>query len=167
MIPPKGFKAAGVVDWVRFSATPPPFIVETKKARGRRAQGINYEKKVHGYLAELYGDFYVANPWFMFQECGRERVRWCQPDGLLFLPTSGLIIIVECKLQHTSDAWWQLKWLYLPVIAKAFPGTLWKIALCEVTKWYDPAVAFPEAVRLRELVSEATPYDFGVHIWRS
>ena len=109
---------------------------------------------------------YVASPWFLFKEAGRETPRWCQPDGLLFLPYSGQIIIVECKLKHTSDAWWQLKMLYLPVIAKAFPEHLWKYGLCEVVRWYDPDVFFPEAIRLIPDVAKVGPKDFGVHICR-
>jgi len=165
VLPPRRFKPAGVVEGVKYSPIPPPFIRE-KKRRGRRADGIRYEKRVHEYLTDLYGDFYIPSLWLLFQEVGRDRPRWCQPDGLLFLPYTGQITIVECKLQHTSDAYWQLKWLYLPVIAKAFPGTHWKFGLCEVVKWYDPATQFPEPVRLRASVSDVTPFEIGVHIWR-
>lgn len=95
-----------------------------------------------------------------------DKPRWCQPDGLLFLPYIGQITIVECKLQHTSDAYWQLRWLYLPVIAKAFPATEWNYGVCEVVKWYDPAVHFPERVKLRKDVRSTKPNEFGVHIWK-
>lgn len=163
LIPPKRFKPAGVVDWVKFSPTPPPFITN-KRSYGRRAEGIRYEKKVHNCLLERFEDSYVPSPWFTFGEVGVSRPRWCQPDGLLFDFAAGQITIVECKLQHTSDAWWQLKWLYLPVIAKAFPGTHWKYGLIEVTKWYDPATAFPEKVKLRADIGDCVPGEFACHI---
>lgn len=162
-LPPKRFKPAGVVEWVEYSPTPPPFI-NTKKRTGKRAEGVRYEKRVHGLFEERYGDTYVANPWFRFGELGNDRPRWCQPDGLLFDFKAGKITIVECKLQHTPDAWWQLRWLYLPVISKAFPGDLWKFGIIEVVKWYDPAVVFPEKVKLRADVAYVQPGEFGVHI---
>jgi hypothetical protein len=44
----------------------------------------------------------LPSPWFYFKAVGSEKVRWCQPDGLLFDFQSGLITIVEVKLQHTG-----------------------------------------------------------------
>lgn len=163
--PPRHFKSVGAIEWVRYSATQPPFINGKKKLTGSRAAGIRYENKVHDYLTDLYSDMYVPSPWFLFKEVGNDRPRWCQPDGLLFLPYTGEIIIVECKLQHTTDAWWQLKMLYLPVIAAAFPEKLWKYGICEVVKWYDCATLFPEKVKLQENIAEVRPRDFAVHIY--
>jgi hypothetical protein len=165
ILPPRHFKPAGVVETVQHSQTPPPFIRETKR-KGRRGQGIRYEKKGQEHLSELYGDFYVPSPWFYFYELGVNKPRWCQPDGLLFQPYLGRITIVEFKLQHTADAWWQLRWLYLPVVSKAFSGDLWDFSLCEVTKWYDPATLFPEKPRLREEITMTEPGEIGVHIWK-
>jgi hypothetical protein len=84
----------------------------------------------------------------------------------LVLPNIGKIIVVEMKLQHTAEAWWQLRYLYLPVLTKAFPPSLWKFAVCEVTKWYDPATVFPERVKLKAEVLDTAPDEFGVHIWK-
>lgn len=165
VLPPTRFKPAGVVEWVKFSPEPPSFI-HPKKQTGRRLAGVKYEEKLQGHLKELYGDLYVASPWFRFGELGKTRDRWCQPDGLLFLPQEGLVIIVEAKLQHTSDAWWQTKWLYLPVLAKAFSCGGWSFGICEVVKWYDPAVVFPEKHRLKAAVVMVQSGDFGVHIWK-
>jgi hypothetical protein len=89
--------------------------------------------------------------------------RWCQTDGLLFDVDRGLITLVECKYQHTSDAWWQLKMLYLPVLRTIFPG--WEFATVEVVKWYDPATKIPEPVFLLPDVGAAQPGKFNVHIW--
>jgi len=155
----------GPIERVRLSLTPPPFI-SNKRRYGRRAEGIRYEGKVHGYLDGLHEGCYVSSPWFVFTEVGVERERWCQPDALLFDIPNGRITIVECKLQHTADAWWQLKWLYLPVISRAFPNDKWEYALCEVVKWFDPAVAFPEKVKLRKNVKDTVPGELGVHIWK-
>lgn len=153
------------MEWVRYSPTPPPFI-NTKKRTGRRAQGIAYERKWHKYALELYAGCYVPSPWFYFKEVGVDKPRWCQPDGLLFDIRNGRLTIVECKLQHTSDAWWQLRWLYLPVVSKAFEADIWEYGVVEVTKWYDPATCFPEKVKMRPAVEEVQPNEFGVHIWK-
>jgi len=71
---------------------------------------------------------------------------------------------VEAKYQHTSDAWWQLRQLYIPVLQFMFPA--FELIACEVTKWYDCAVAFPEPVSLSRTVHEADEGKFNVHIWK-
>lgn len=162
---PKGFKAAGEVQNVKHLAVEPVFTCYTR-LRGRRAEGVRYERKLQVFLQEFYGKFYIPGPWFSFYEVGFGRIRYCQPDGLLFQPYEGLITIVEAKLQHTAAAWWQLRLLYLPVIVKAFGGTRWRFAVCEVTKWYDPGITFPEKPRLRASIADTEPGEIGVHIWR-
>lgn len=162
-LPPRRFRPAGVVDWVVFSPEPPPFI-SNKKKYGRRAEGLRYEAKVHRHFEERFGARYVASPWFRFKELGVDKVRWCQPDALLIDMDAGQITIVECKLQHTADAWWQLRWLYLPVIAKAFPGTIWSYGLIEVVKWFDCATPFPEKIQMCADIEKVQPNTFNVHI---
>lgn len=162
--PPKGFKVASDIVWAKTSPVAPGFI-KRKKRTGRRAMGVRYEKKVHGMLDGMYGECYFSSPWFLFQEAGAPRARWCQPDGLLILPKAGRIIIVEVKYQHTSDAWWQLRKLYLPVVRKAF-GDDWTYDVCEVVKWYDPAIQFPERVRRARDLEVVHGGEFGVHIWK-
>lgn len=134
------------------------------KRRGRRRAGERYELKVQRELELRYDWNYVPSPWFYFQEAGKDRPRWCQPDGLLFQPLYETITIVEVKLQHTSDAWWQVKQLYLPVIAAAFPPDLWRYNYAEVVKWHDPAVSFPEPYRLIPDLLALGEDQFGVHI---
>ena len=118
---------------------------------------------VHEYLELLYGDRYVSSPWLRFFAEGKWR--WCQPDGLLFDPQSGRITIVEVKYQHTSDAWWQVRHLYQPVLQAMFPEKLWTFDACEIVKWYDPDTRFPEKLVLAQEISMKHPA-FKVHIWR-
>ena len=165
VLPPRRFRSAGVVESVKFSPVPPPFINKQKRY-GRRAEGIRYENKAHEYFQDYFGAYYVPSPWFTFLEVGAMRERWCQPDALLIRPDMGQITIIEYKLQHTSDAWWQLKWLYLPVIARAFPPNLWNYGMVEVVKWFDPATAFPEKVKMKASLFDVAPGEFGVHIWK-
>ena len=164
LTPPRNFRPVGPLEWVKYSPEAPPFI-RNPPQRGRRAEGIRYERKVQTHLSELYND-YVASPWFIFKELGTYKTRWCQPDGLLFNTHRGQITIMECKLRHTAEAWWQMKWLYLPVIAKAFPPDLWRYGMCEVVKWYDPATPFPEETRFKATLAETRPGEIGVHIYK-
>ena len=126
---------------------------------------MRYERKVQKHLLFEYPDTYIPSPWIRFREEGSERLRWCQPDGLDINPYKGIVTCCEIKYSHTSDAWWQTRKLYLPVLAHIFASTLWSIQVCEIVKWYDPAILFPESV---ELTPEPTrPSNrFKVHICR-
>lgn len=157
---PDGFRPAGHVLTAEFT-TPP--ALRKKRYSGRRLAGVQYEKKVHAYLEQLYGERYVQSPWLKFFSDGKWR--WCQPDALVIDLPRGRILIIEVKYQHTSDAWWQVRRLYEPVLRIIFPDVLWTYEFCEVVKWYDPAVDFPEKVVLAQ--EPGMPHKaFKVHIYR-
>jgi len=158
--PATSFKPAGHVLAANF-ANPP--ALRKKRYTGRRLQGVRYEARVHDYLGSLYGDRYISNPWLRFFSEGVWR--WCQPDALLLDPARGRITIVEVKYQHTSDAWWQVRHLYQPVLEAMFPPRLWTFDACEVVKWYDPATLFPERTVLAQDIGMKHSH-FKVHIWR-
>ena len=159
-LPPKPAKFTPAQSILHAEFTDPP---EFKKRvyRGRRALGVRYEKLVQEYLQFRFGGLYLPSPWIKF--FGDGRWRWCQPDGVLFQPARGAIVIVECKYQHTLDAWWQVRHLYQPVLEHIFPRTLWKYEACEIVKWYDPAIQFPEPVVLAHDVGLSHKH-FKVHI---
>jgi len=165
LLPPSRLRLAGAIEWARPLEEPPAFARGRKRLKGRRGQGLRYEARAKEYLEGLFPEAFVPGPWFQFKCLGESKVRFCQPDGLLILPQEGKLVVVEIKLQHTSDAWWQLKWLYLPVLAAVFPPDLWAHAPLELVKWYDCATAFPEPVRLRESPLGAEAGQFSVHIW--
>lgn len=158
--PPPNFYPARQIVHAEFTDAP---ALKRHRYTGRRLQGVLYERAVHEYLAFRYGDFYLASPWLKFFAEGKWR--WCQPDGLLFVPEQGRLVVVECKYQHTTDAWWQVRHLYQPVLEHIFPRDLWTYEVCEVVKWYDPAVLFPERVVLAGEV-DMKHKDFKVHIWK-
>ena len=54
--------------WARLADTIPPFAQHRPRRRGRRAQGIRYEASVHSHFTHLFGDSYIASPWFQFIE---------------------------------------------------------------------------------------------------
>ncbi len=126
-----------------------PHWTDNKK-RGRKRQGLIYEKKVHEELELLYGSSYIPSLWLEYETLNDDYLHRCQPDGLLFDFHNGRIIVIEVKLKHTEQAYWQLRNLYLPVLGLLFPPNLWKLIPCEVVKWFDPSVAFPVPVIMCE-----------------
>lgn len=157
----------GPIAWVTMQWDAPTIAVRGRPT-GRRARGVAYERKVHGYLKERFGLRYFPSPWFQFLDSGdalRPHRRWCQPDGLLIDLQAGRVVIIEIKYQHTPDAWWQLTHLYRPVL-RAYFSSLWDITRCEVVKWFDPSVDFPERPILTHAIEKIEPHEFGVHIWK-
>ena len=174
-LPPRNFRPAGEVLFAEFSPSPPPFIEDTeiRGVRGRRADGVRYEIKGQEWLVSAREHSYVQSPWFRFAPAGDDARRaaratscsWCQPDGLDIDIRKGLILIVEFKLQHTANAWWQTRKLYEPVVRAAFGSELWSFAIVEIVKWYDPDVAFPEHFTFIPDLGAAEPGGFHVHNW--
>lgn len=158
---PRGFRPAGEVVRAWFSDEAPCFR-KAKRVKSVRAAGIRYERKALAHLCAEYSEF-VPSPWLRFEN-GSSRSRWCQPDGVLLDIKQGRIVLVECKLQHTSNAWWQTRRLYEPVLQKIF-GTAWKYSVVEMVRWFDPAVTFPETFSFAEDLFDVEPGAFGIHIW--
>jgi hypothetical protein len=140
----------------------PPFIVEHKR-KGKRADGVRYEKKVHREFLERYPG-YLPSAWFEYTDA--EGRKWCQPDGLIFDPWRGRLTIIEVKYQHTEKAWEQLFQLYLPVCSALFAGT-YQLACVEVCRWFDCATLCPETPSMCDEPNRARPGRFNVHIFRS
>ena len=149
--------------WARISSTP-PFIQVAPRRSAAQMRGIRYEDRVHEHLNEAFGLRYVRSPWIQFAVTGRQP-RWCQPDGFIIFPELGKIIVVEVKYNHTAKAYEQLFHLYAPVIRRIF-GPGWRVACCEIVKWFDPAVVCPEPAVLREYIEHAKVGEFAVHIWK-
>lgn len=72
-------------------------------------------------------------------------------------------MVVEIKLSHCSEAWYQLFDLYIPVVQAIFPG--WEMAGVQVCKWFDPSRPVPQAPTMRERIEDAIPNAFNVHIY--
>lgn len=151
------------VEYAQFYTGTPSFALP-KRLRGRRAQGIRYERKVHEHFGELYGGSYLPSPWIIYRVRGDSKEYFAQPDGLLFGLGKSKIWIIECKFQHTPDAYYKLENAYGPLVKFLFPE--WSVALVEVCKWYDRAVWFPSKVQLREAPHLARPGEIAVHIWK-
>lgn len=161
MEPGRKYREMVTPDWVRPSR-PPPFHLRTS-SNPRAKLGIRYEKEVNWRLEGLYELCYIPGTWFAYH--WRGRIRYCQPDALLVLPERSVLVIVEVKYSHTSDAYWQLEHLYLPVL-RCFlgRGNPWQIATVEVVKWFDPCTAFPTRVSLCKDLEQVRVNAFNVHI---
>jgi hypothetical protein len=159
-LPPPNFKPVRKVDAAWF--VKPPGFIYGRGARGARAGGIRYERKAQELLQHRYDGRYLPSPWIRFSTEGGFRL--CQPDGLLFDVKRGRLTVLEIKLKHTSDTYYQLLQFYVPVLAFLFPRALWEIRCCEIVKWYDPGVAFPFPTQLRENPEDSELDHIGVHI---
>lgn len=143
-----------------------PLFAQRGRTRGVRRQGQIYEARWQEYAEQRF-DYYLRSPWLVFKTESRPHTwQWCQPDGLLFQPEKLSIIVVEVKLKHTADAFWQVERLYLPILSKVFEGRKWRFRKLEVVKWFDPASYFPCDPQLVQ-DPELTPRTgMGVHIWK-
>lgn len=157
--PPRGFRGA---EGTRIARPVPagPFGSGPRPLRGSAAQkaGLRYEAKVLRLLKECF-DGFQASQWFEFEDPSTRGRRWCQPDGLLL--RSGLsgdgrskrAFLFEVKIRATSDAWYQLKHLYAPVIQAAYqPEEIYFINIC---RSFDPSIPFPETPNHLSEISEA------------
>src|SRR5262245_3313723 len=134
--PTKRYQILETPDWAR-PVKQPPYPPLTPKTQAQK-RGIRYERKVSWRLLELYELSYIPALWFMYHSRG--RIRYCQFDGLLVLAERKVLAIVECKYQHTADAYWQLSNVYVPVLRSFLGrGNPYSIATCEVVKWFDPS----------------------------
>ncbi len=146
----------------------PAFAQAKRKSRGAKGRGLRYEDSAQRYLKSLYGDMYVAGPWFKYKVSGYGKWLFAQPDGLLFDFYKQRLVIVEMKYNHCVEAYQQLFGKYRPLM-KMFLNSeeeLWEISCCEVVYWYDRDTAYPEPVVLRKHVHEAKPTEMVCHIWR-
>ncbi len=142
---------------------PPSINFTRKRRRGARREGELYENRVQSHLLEEYPDKYVVSPWLRYRN-GAARLEWCQPDGLLVDFLSGLVTVVEIKLKHTSDAWWQIRHKYEPVLRNLFSDD-WQFSSLEVVRWFDPHTRFPERFHLTAAAHECRANRFHVYIW--
>ena len=164
--PPRRVRPAGEILSATFVA-PPPFVVPHRTKNKARANGIRYEKKAHAYLEEAFPDSIVLGPWIKFRAKGQAKAIYCQPDALILDIRLGTITVIEIKLKHTSDAWWQVRRLYLPLVQSIF-GEEWDYIAVEVAKWFDPHTKFPEWFEFADSIekfSTLSPKTFHLHLW--
>lgn len=142
----------------------PKVLTADRRYTGLRRKGVQYEAKVQLELSRRYGVRYLPSPWFRYLDTRLQRIKFCQPDGLIFAPDLRKIVIVEVKLKHTARSWWQLKQQYAPVVSAVFPGI--PLAFCTVVKWFDLTIPYPEETVLRPEPEDARGELVQVTIWK-
>lgn len=86
-----------------------PFGVQ-KRRKGAKAAGLRYEKLVRKALPAAAR--WSFNPWFEFVDANGKG--FAQPDFVL--RTKNEVLVVECKLTFTEEAFGQLQELYFPIL---------------------------------------------------
>lgn len=123
---------------------------------------------MHEHLEEVFSNKVILGPWIKFTSKGRERPLYCQPDAIILDIRRGTITVVEIKIKHTSDAWWQLRRLYTPVVQHIF-GEGWTYIVLEIAKWFDPHTRFPEEFTFVDDLASVTGLSseaFYLHLWK-
>ena len=127
---------------------------------GAKAAGLRFEKQVVKSLEQKYSGFISGIP-FQYKTEYADKVI-CIPDGFLLYGKE--IIVIEIKLRHTIDAWFQLRKLYSPVLQKVFSRPVRMMEICKV---YEPGVVFPERILILKDVREflTSKEEMGVLLW--
>lgn len=141
--------------------TTPNHGLRNGKGTPAQQRGHVHERRVAEHLGD--NEFVVHGPWLEYCTL-TGRISTCQPDFLVFQPERGRILIIEAKLRHCPEAYFQLRNLYAPLMRFLFPA--WDIGLQEVVRWYDRNEHFPGNHVLRENMLDAPPsHLIGVHIF--
>lgn len=161
---PQGFRPCSreEIIFAEIGGLSPPNFAPRLRSRGAKAAGLRYDRRAAAHFAETTG--FVGHPWIRFGT-RTARLRWAQPDGLFIDFQMGRITILEFKLKHTADAWWQLRRLYEPLLRFIFGESLWHYACCEVVRWYDPAIRIPEQVTFIDDPRRLFTNAYGIHIF--
>lgn len=92
-----------------------PKFIPKARLRGRRAAGLTFERKVGKVLSVLFSHVH-SGVWFEYHDSKRSGV--CQIDHYVLRP--GMVLLVECKLSESDDAWEQMSRLYAPILERHY-----------------------------------------------
>jgi len=143
-------------------------VVKNRAQKGRTAAqnaGLRFEAKVSAELYRCFPGFLAQVPFAFVSDYSSEK---CILDGMVFWDqalASGEMLLVEIKSRHNGDGWFQLRYLYLPVVAKTFPNK--KLRLLEICKSYEP-VKLPEGGKLWPSVEAflKSKDSYGIVAWK-
>lgn len=163
--PPRRFRSAeGVVEARREPSG--PFATPSLRGKSEAQKlGIRYERKVLKELSVEYGARFAPSQWFSYRVSGDTSRRWCQVDGFLASsPNEDSLTLFEVKSRFTSDAWYQLRQLYAPVVGCVYPTA--SLRLVVICRSFDPWTPFPEAYSVLESLEKIPSNVMGVFPWR-
>jgi hypothetical protein len=150
----------------------PNFAKVHRRASGAKGAGLRYEDKTQRTLTKTFADAglqYLPSPWFRYwRKSSPMRENFAQPDGFCPDHRRGIIFLVEIKLKHTIDSYFQLLDKYTPLLEKFFNNgeKLWRIAPIEVCRWYDPRVLYPCKIAFQDDILLCDPREVSVHVCR-
>jgi hypothetical protein len=153
--PPPGFRPALAVERAAYGNR---FPFPNGGHSGSQKAGLRYEKAAAKYLKETFANTLIGRA-VHFRDALGSRV--CVPDAIIHCPQ--FVIVVEIKLQHMPEAWWQLRKLYEPVLKHIYGSRV--VACVEMVKHYDSGMPFPEAVNVIDDLHDVNPDKFGVFRW--
>lgn len=158
---PSGFRAA--CPPVTFSQMIDHGFINGRGNSIARQNGLRYEATVQEYLsciAKKENAQYLAQPSFLFTDARGKSL--CRPDAIIVGPMYA--VVIEIKIQHMPEAWWQLRRLYQPVV-EAFLKRPTRVL--EIVKTFDASMPFPEDIELiPDILTSTVTRKFSVHIWR-
>lgn len=123
--------------------------------------GYRHERRVHRLFEARGSGLYLPGPWLRYRSSSLLDWRFCQPDGLFFIPQEGKILLIEAKLAHTPRAYAQMH-RYLQLTQALFPP--WLVIPLEVVKFFGSLQDFPVPIRLRRRPEDAVEGAFNVYV---
>ena len=116
--------------------------ITRRRPRGSTASqraGLSYQRRACDELRTLFKkESILVGPWIEYR--ASNRLHYCQPDCVAI--ATDRVYVFEMKLSTTTDAWWQLRHLYGPVVQYLYPDA--RLILVNVVKSHYPEVRFPE-----------------------
>ena len=104
-----------------------PWPEKKRRGRGSKAKGHKFEADCRRLLERHWQEADImSGQWFKFGDDTGEH--WAQPDYYIVLETE--ILLFECKLTQTSDAWRQLEHLYKPLLEFYYELPVVCVQLC-------------------------------------
>lgn len=161
----------GPISNVRMLGRGELFPLRMANTEAKRA-GRRYERAAITYLEGFVATKQLPvlakfGQWWGF-DAGMEHGRKCQTDVVFLNHEKQLATIIEVKKLHTTEAWWQLRRYYEPVL-RAFYSPGWQFNCIEMCKTFDPSFPFPEPIydveSLENWVTMVQP-GLGVFRWR-
>ena len=115
----------------------PEFTMGRSRSTPAKSSGLRYQRKVEKWLKSHYGEHSLfIGQWLEYRDASGRR--YAQPDAWVIGRTK--VALFEIKVGHSELAWWQLKKLYLPLLAQLYELPVVPV---EIVKSYDPLAFFP------------------------
>lgn len=103
-----------------------------KRKKGAKARGLAFEKEVGRALPSP--SHWAYNPWFQFAD--GSGMGYAQPDYVL--RTKSEVLVLECKLTDTLEAYDQLGKLYLPILEHVYGLPVYGIVVAKALRPGSP-----------------------------